>query len=74
MRPVVNGLEADYGDKINFIHLDIDDPATEAWKTAFNYRYQPQAILLGSDGKPITQWLGVHEPNELREIFDTFLE
>jgi len=27
MAPIVHGLEAEYSERINFVYLDIDDPA-----------------------------------------------
>ncbi len=29
MAPIVHGLEAEYGDRISFVYLNISDPATQ---------------------------------------------
>jgi hypothetical protein len=56
--PIVHGLEAQYGDKIHFIYLDIDDPKNDEFKKALNYYYRPTIYLLDKDGKVLQQWLG----------------
>lgn len=58
MAPVVHGLEQQWGDQINFVYLDIDDPRTESFKRQFGYRYQPHFFLLDGQGEIIDQWVG----------------
>jgi hypothetical protein len=58
MAPVVHGLEAEYGDRMNFVYLDIDDEATFTFKQALAYRYQPHIFLLDAEGNVIIQWVG----------------
>jgi thiol-disulfide isomerase/thioredoxin len=58
MAPVINGLEVRYHNRMNFIYLDVDDRATNAFKQALGYLYPPQFFLLDSQGKIINQWSG----------------
>ena len=74
MAPIVHGLEAEYGERINFVYLDIDDPATKELKEALNYRYQPQYFLLDGQGKVLKQWADYVEEEELRASFDAVLQ
>ena len=73
MMPIVNLLELDYGDLVNFVHLDIDDPATQELKRTLRYRTQPHFFLVDEDGNLLDQWLGFVDEAELREAFDLAL-
>jgi hypothetical protein len=59
MAPVVHGLEAKWGHKINFLYLDIDDGRTDIFKRDLGYRLQPHFFLLDAEGNIIQQWLGI---------------
>ena len=61
----MHGLEAEYGDEVNFVYLDIDDAANDAFKQALGYRYQPHIFLLDGDGNILTQWVGPVTREEL---------
>jgi len=53
----VHGLEQEYGDRIDFVYLDIDDPRNESFKQQFGYRVQPHIFLLDGSGVFIQQWV-----------------
>ena len=61
----MHGLEAEYGDEVNFVYLDIDDAANDGFKQALGYRYQPHIFLLDGDGNILTQWVGPVTREEL---------
>ena len=65
MAPVVHGLEARYRDRVNFVYLDIDDPATRPFKSQLGYLVQPHLFLLNGQGSPLNQWLGYTSEAEL---------
>jgi thiol-disulfide isomerase/thioredoxin len=65
MAPLVHGLEERYSEKINFIYLDIDDPATAMLKKALRYRNQPHFFLVDGGGSVLKQWQGYVEIQEL---------
>ena len=46
MAPVVHGLEAKYGMYLDFVYLDIDDPATQEIRDQLNYsnRWRPYIL------------------------------
>jgi thioredoxin-related protein len=66
MAPIVHGLEAQYGEMINFIYLDIDDPATDELKQLLGYRVQPHFFLMDAQGKVLKEWLGYISAEELQ--------
>lgn len=67
MAPVVHGLEQEWGNKVDFVYLDIDDPRTASFKQALGYRYQPHIFLLDGDGMILRQWIGFVQEGDLRE-------
>lgn len=54
----MHGLEAEYNEQVNFVYLDIDDPANDGYKQALGYRYQPHILLLDGEGNVLNQWVG----------------
>ena len=58
MAPVVHGLESQYAGQIGFAFLDIDDPANDALKQQFGFRYQPMFVLVDGTGSPVKTWAG----------------
>lgn len=54
----MHGLEAKYAGQVDFIYLDIDDPANETFKRELGYRVQPHIFLLDGSGQIVGQWLG----------------
>ncbi|MBI3914630.1 MAG: hypothetical protein HY327_10665 [Chloroflexi bacterium] len=44
-------LEGQYGDCIDFVYLDIDNPKTENVKRQLGYRVQPEFYALDAAGK-----------------------
>ncbi len=66
MAPTVHGLENLYGDQINFIYLDRDDPATFGLQEQLGYIYQPHFFLLDPHGVIIAQWRGYVDGVEMQ--------
>jgi hypothetical protein len=69
MKPVVHGLEARYAGKIDFIYLDIDDPANDAAKDQLGFWVQPQFFLLDAAGSVVQEWLGPVSADEFEAAF-----
>ena len=69
----MHGLEVEYFDRINFIYLDVDDPANENFKDQFGFRYQPQMILLDGKGQVVQQWIGPIPKEEFVTAFKAIL-
>lgn len=69
----MHGLEAKYGDRIQFTYLDIDDPATSDLQRSLGYRVQPHLFLLDGDGNRVKEWLGFVSEAELEASFGDVL-
>jgi hypothetical protein len=63
----VHGLEAKWAEQVNFVYLDIDDPATEPFQRQLGYRVQPHMFLVDEDGQVLQQWLGLVDGGTLEE-------
>ena len=61
----MHGLEQQYGQNVNFIYLDIDDPRNDDFKRQLGYRVQPHIFLLDGNGEELGQWLGLVSREEL---------
>jgi hypothetical protein len=59
MRPIVHGLEAQYETEIEFVYVNIDDPASDAIEERYGFRYQPHFVLVDSQGQVVQEWLGI---------------
>lgn len=73
-RPIVHELEAEYWGEIDFVYLDIDDPANREAMDRYGYRAQPFFVLLDEEGQVINTWFGVQDASTLRTAFDSLLE
>ena len=74
MAPIVNGLEVEYFGSINFVHLDIEDPANEKFKKELGYRRHPHFILIDGEGNILQQWQGPVPVDDFRVAFDMYTE
>ncbi len=70
----MHGLEAEYGEKIQFTYLDIDDPNTDNLQAALGFRVQPQMFLLDGDGNVLKQWFGFVSHEEFVSAFEGALK
>jgi hypothetical protein len=66
----VHGLEAEWGGQVNFVYLDIDDPAVEPFKRQLGYRVQPHMFLLDGEGAVLEQWLGFVDAGTLEAALE----
>ena len=74
MAPVLHGLESVYNQRVNFIYLDIDDPANNSIKKQLGYRYQPQYFLIDPRGGLVWQGSGFLPANVLEAAILSALE
>jgi len=60
----VNGLEAEYGDRIIFQRLNIDEPDGRRAAKAYRLRGHPTVIIFDTEGKQVWSQLGA-QPREI---------
>ncbi|MBN1146822.1 MAG: hypothetical protein JXA78_06175 [Anaerolineales bacterium] len=73
MAPIVHGLEGDYATRMNFIYLDIDDPANLHFKRELGFRMEPHFFLLDAQGRVLRQWIGYVSRQQFIQAFNDAL-
>ena len=73
MEPIVHGLEEQYGNEIDFVYVNVDDPETRDIQEELGRRGQPHFVLVGGDGEIVTQWFGTVESTAFEEAFQAVL-
>ena len=58
-----------WAEEINFVYLDIDDPANTDFKRELGFGYQPHLFLLDGDGNILQQWVGFVDDATLAQAF-----
>ena len=66
MRPIVNGLEQEYGDRIDFRRYNIVTEEGSAWATQYSLRGHPAFLLVDEKGQERWRYVGV-VPREVVE-------
>ena len=74
MAPIVHGLEVEYFERIDFVYLDVDDPANADFLKQLGYRYQPHFFLIDGQGTVIQQWLGPVGAGDFRSVFESYIQ
>jgi hypothetical protein len=59
MAPIVHGLERQYGERVDFVYLDVAVPKNADAKVRLGFRATPHFILLTADGRRLGEWQGV---------------
>lgn len=72
--PTVHGLEQIYGDRVNFVYLDRDNPATASLQAQLGYVYQPHIFLLDAEGNVLFESLSYVEGTVLQEAIEQALQ
>ena len=65
MAPIVHGLEQEWGSRVDFIYLDIADPANADAKERFGFRATPHFFLVDARGTVRRTWQGAVERDTL---------
>ncbi len=65
MTPIVNGLEAEYGERIIFVKLDANTPEGRQAMQAYQLRGHPAIVLFDSAGDVAWQSLGLQGREEV---------
>lgn len=65
MEPVVNGLENDFGSRIEFRKVDANSPEGMALFRSFNLRGHPSFVLINPDADVLWSGIGEHSNTSL---------
>lgn len=73
MAPIVQGVEAEYGSRVNFSYLDIDNPASHPLMETLGFESEPHFFVLAPDGKVVKELIGPVTLAELRGAIEAAL-
>ncbi|MCO6453064.1 MAG: thioredoxin family protein [Caldilineales bacterium] len=59
MKPIVDGLESDYGDRIVFERLNVDEPDGRVAAQTYRVRGHPTIVIVDSKGDVVWNRVGV---------------
>lgn len=66
MKPIVNGLEAEFQNRLDVIHLDVQKLESRSFMEQYNFEYTPTFILLDGDGNERWRNVGTLDTTSLR--------
>lgn len=69
----MNGLQAQFGEQIEFIVLDIDDPATLPLRQQYNMVQRTNYVLVNARGEVVQRWFGSLNEDEVARALREFL-
>ncbi len=70
MTPIVNGLEAEYGEQIAFQHLDVDEPEGRLATRAYQARGHPTIVIIDPQGDILWKRPGVLSRADIVEAIE----
>ncbi|MEM9949373.1 MAG: thioredoxin domain-containing protein [Cyanobacteria bacterium P01_D01_bin.36] len=73
MSSTVNSLHEHYGEQMNFVMLDIDDPQWAEQVEAFSASGVPQFTLLNAEHQSVHTWVGKVPGSIFQDIFEQML-
>lgn len=73
MRPVVNGLQQEYADRITFVTLDYDRREDLEIAQELHADYHPAIVYMRADGSIKRNVIGYQTEEMLRENIDALL-
>ena len=66
LTPIVNGLEAEFGEQVNFVRLNVGTPDNELIQQQYGLRGHPAIAILDKEGKLVQSVFGVETEETLR--------
>jgi len=70
----VNGLQAQFGDRIEFVVLNVDDPNSLPLRQQFDLVQRSRYALVGPDGQTVEQrWFGLLNEGEVADYLSRYL-
>ena len=69
----INQVMPEYQGKVAFVILDVYDPAEYDFCTENNIQTIPATFFIGKDGSVVNKYVGVQEPDQLKQQLDALL-
>ncbi|MCB9445870.1 MAG: thioredoxin family protein [Ardenticatenaceae bacterium] len=66
-RPIVDGLEVEWGDAVQVVRLNIHDAAAANLLQQLGFRFTPTFILFDKSGNEVWRAVGVLSPDQINQ-------
>jgi thioredoxin-related protein len=70
LKPVVDELEEELGDRIHFIRLNIQEPVGRELAPVYGFEFTPTFIYFDGDGKEVWRQVGGLDPQRVRDSIE----
>jgi thioredoxin-related protein len=67
MKPVVDGLEQELGDQLQFVRLNIQDKVGMELAPVYDFQYTPTFIFFDGQGNELWRTVGELNPQKVRD-------
>jgi thioredoxin-related protein len=67
MKPVVDGLEQELGDQLQFVRLNIQDKVGKELAPVYGFQYTPTFIFFDGQGNELWRTVGELNPQKVRD-------
>ena len=71
MAPIVDGLEADYGDRVAFQRLNADEDDGRAAAQTYRVRGHPAIVVVNARGDVVWARLGVQPRDDVANVLES---
>jgi thioredoxin-related protein len=66
VRPVVDEVEREFGERLQVVRLNVQDPAARELAQAYGFEFTPTFVLLDADGGELWRSVYLLDPAKLR--------
>lgn len=66
-KPIVDGIEAEHGNSLKVIRLNVQDSVAQPLLREFGFRFTPTFVLLSAEGEEVWRAVGAVDPVPIRE-------
>jgi thioredoxin-like negative regulator of GroEL len=74
MKPIVHGLQHQYGGKLDVLYFDVSEAKNAPLMRKLGYKSTPHLMLLTKKGRRVDAWTGVTPEATLRSAIDRLLQ
>jgi hypothetical protein len=68
VRPVVDAVEREFGDALQVIRVNVQDPAGRELARSYGFEFTPTFILFDGEGRELWRSIFVLDPARLRDL------
>lgn len=72
--PVVDGLQAEWGDAVEVVRLNINEPRSSELAARFNFQFTPTFILFTPDGEEVWRQVGSIDADAVRAQVNALIQ